>query len=106
MSEQSPAKKGELRIFNQIMETFSVNQLAELTQTIGNQRGYKVEIKSIPNPRKEAEEHYYNPAYQGLRTLGVKPHLLTDDVMDRLFQIVEKYRNSIRSDVIFRGVKW
>lgn len=106
MSEQSPAKKGELRIFNQIMETFSVNQLAELTQTIGNQRGYKVEIKSIPNPRKEAEEHYYNPAYQGLRTLGVKPHLLTDDVMDRLFQIVEKYRNSIRRDVIFRGVKW
>ena len=35
-SEQSPAKAGELRIFNQIMETFSVNQLAEMTQRIGN----------------------------------------------------------------------
>jgi len=105
-SEQTPAKKGELRIFNQIMETFSVNQLAELTQKVGRQRGYDVEIKSIPNPRKEAEEHYYNPAYQGLQEIGVEPHYLTDDVMGRLFEVVERYKGNIRKDVIFKGVKW
>jgi len=106
LAEQTPADKGELRIFNQIMETFSVNQLAELVQKIGNLRGHKVEIKSIPNPRKEAEEHYYNPAYQGLLELGVQPHYLTDEVMDRLFQVVETYHDNIRKDVIFKGVKW
>jgi UDP-sulfoquinovose synthase len=106
MSEQSPVKKGELRIFNQIMETFSVNELAELTRRVGNERGYNVEIKSIPNPRKEAEEHYYNPTYQGLQDIGVKPHYLTEEVTHRLFEVVEQYRNNIRKDVIFKGVKW
>lgn len=106
MSEKTPAKKGELRIFNQIMETFSVNQLAELTQRVGIARGHKVEIKSIPNPRKEAEEHYYNPVYQGLQDIGVKPHYLTDVVMDRMFEMVERYKDNIRKDVIFKGIKW
>jgi UDP-sulfoquinovose synthase len=32
---QSPASQGELRIFNQIMETFSANDLAEKVQQIG-----------------------------------------------------------------------
>jgi UDP-sulfoquinovose synthase len=106
MSEQTPAKKGELRIFNQIMETFSVNELAELTQKVGKARGHSVEIKSIPNPRREAEEHYYNPSYQGLQEIGVKPHYLTEEVMDRLFEVVERYRENIRKDVIFKGIKW
>jgi len=106
VSEKNPAKSGELRIFNQIMETFSVNQLAELTQKVGNRRGHEVEVKSIPNPRKEAEEHYYNPAYQGLQEMGVKPHYLTEEVMDRLFEVVEQYKGNIRKEVIFKGVKW
>jgi UDP-sulfoquinovose synthase len=106
MSERTPAQKGELRIFNQIMETFSVNELADLTQKVGNARGHNVEIKSIPNPRKEAEEHYYNPTYQGLQEIGVKPHYLTEEVMDRLFEVVERYRENIRKDVIYKGVKW
>jgi len=106
MSEQSSIIKGELRIFNQIMETFSVNQLAELIQKVGNQRGHKVEIKSIQNPRKEAENHYYNPTHQGLQKIGVKPHLLTEEVMSSLFHIVEQYQGGIRKDIIFRGVKW
>ena len=105
-SQKAPANTGELRIYNQIMETFSVNQLAQLTQQVGNQRGHAVEIKSIPNPRKEAEEHYYNPTYQGLKDIGVEPHLLTEDVMNRLFEIVESYKLNIRKDVIFRGVQW
>ncbi len=106
MSERTPAQEGELRIFNQIMETFSVNELAELTQKVGNTRGHKVQIKSIPNPRKEAEEHYYNPTYQGLQDIGVKPHYLTEEVMGQLFEVVEQYRENIRTDVIFKGVKW
>jgi len=103
---ENPAKKGELRIFNQIMETFSVNELAEMTRRVGEKRGYKVKIEHLENPRKEAENHYYNPAYQGLIDLGVKPHYLTDQVMQEMFEVVEQYKDNIRKDVIFRGVKW
>ena len=105
-AEMIQPKKGELRIFNQIMETFSVNDLANLTKKIGNQRGVNVEIKSVQNPRKESENHYYNPKYQGLKDLGISPNLLTDEVMGRLFSIVEKYKKNIRKDVIFKGIKW
>ena len=105
-SLNTPAKAGELRIFNQIMETFSVRELAEMTQKVGKNLGYDVEIKSIENPRKEAEEHYYNPTYQGLQDIGVKPHFLTEEVMEGMFRVVERYKNNIRKDVIFKGVKW
>jgi len=103
---ENPAATGELRIFNQIMETFSVAQLADMTNRVGKDLGYDVKIQRMENPRKEAEEHYYNPCYQGLLDLGVKPHYLTVEVMAEMFKIVEKNRNAIRADVIFRGVKW
>ncbi len=103
---ENPAKAGELRIFNQIMETFSVQELAEMTCRVAKDCGYDVQLKHIENPRKEAEEHYYNPSYQGLLNLGVKPNYLTDEVMVEMLEIVESFKDSIRNDVIFRGVKW
>lgn len=106
MSERTPARKGELRIFNQLMETFSANELAERVQRMGNSRGYDVKINHIENPRKEAEEHYYKPIYQGLVEIGVEPHYLTDEVLGRIFDVVGQYKQNIRKDVIFRGVKW
>lgn len=106
MSEKTPAEKGELRIYNQIMETLSVNQLAEITCRVGKALGYEVEVKSIDNPRREAEEHYYNPTYQGLIEIGVVPHYLTDEVMANMFKVVERYKENIRKDVIFKGIRW
>ena len=106
IASKKPAKRGELRIFNQIMETFSVNQLAEKIAQVGKTRGYNVEIKSIENPRKELEEHYYNPTYQGLQEIGVKPNLLSDDVLNGMFEIVEEYKHNIDKNVIFSGIKW
>lgn len=106
MSEKTIADKGQLRIFNQIMETFSVNELAEKVHRVGSQLGYKVSIDHLENPRKEAEEHYYNPTYQGLIEIGVRPHYLTDEVLVGMFRVVERFKENIRKDVIFRGVKW
>jgi UDP-sulfoquinovose synthase len=88
------------------METFSANELAEKVQRVGQKRGYDVQINHLENPRKEADEHYYNPTYQGLIDIGVKPNYLTDKVVQGIFQTVETYKNWIRTDVIFRGIKW
>jgi UDP-sulfoquinovose synthase len=106
MSEQSPAQNGELRIFNQIMEAFSANELAEKVQKVGKKQGFNVQLNHLENPRKEAEDHYYNPTYQGLIEIGVKPHYLTDDVLIDMIEAVDKYKKNIRSDIIFKGVKW
>lgn len=103
---ETAAEPGELRIFNQIMETFSVNDLADKIANAGRERGHDVEVRQIENPRKEAEEHYYNPTYSGLVELGVVPHYLTQDVIDGMFAVVEEHKDAIRTDVIFKGIKW
>jgi UDP-sulfoquinovose synthase len=106
MSEKTPANAGELRIFNQIMETFTVMELAEKVKQVGDRLGYDVRIDHVENPRKEAEEHYYNPAYQGLVDIGVEPHYLTDEVMKEMFRIVADHRSEIRTSVIRMNVQW
>lgn len=106
LSMENPAQKGELRIFNQFVETFSVNQLAEKVQQAGNNLNLNVEIQSLPNPRKEAEDHYYNPAHTGLLDLGLKPHYLTEDILNQMMETVLKYKEAIKVSSIFRGVKW
>ena len=106
IAEQNSANSGSLNIYNQIMETFTVNQLAELVQEAGQELGCNVKIESIENPRVELEEHYYNPSYQGLIELGVKPNYLTIDSIKSMFRIVEKYKYQIKKNMIFSGIKW
>ncbi len=103
---EQPAASGQLRIFNQIMETFSVSQLAEMISQVGRSLGHDVQIQQLENPRKEAEEHYYNPTYQGLLELGVEPHYLSDKVLAEMFKVVAGHKDAIRENVVFRGVKW
>jgi UDP-sulfoquinovose synthase len=106
MVEKNSANPGDLNIYNQIMETFTVNQLARLTQKAGNELGYNVEIKNIENPRIELESHYYNPSYQGLMELGIKPHFLDKKSMKEMILMVSRYEKNIKINSIFRGVNW
>ena len=49
--------------------------------------GLDVEIDHLPDPRVEAEEHYYNAKHSKLIDLGLKPHLLSDSLLDSLMNI-------------------
>lgn len=106
LSLENPAERGELRIFNQFTETFSVNELAEKVQTVGKMLDLDVQIKSIENPRKEQEEHYYHPKHTGLTDLGLEPNYLTESELIRMMQHVIKYSDHIDNHKIFRGTKW
>ena len=106
LSLEHPAEKGELRIFNQFTEAFSVNQLAEKIRNIGNQMGLAVQIQNLENPRKELEEHYYNPKHTGLLELGLQPHYLTDEVLFRMLEKITTHKDAIVKHRIFRGTKW
>jgi UDP-sulfoquinovose synthase len=106
LSLENPAQKGELRILNQFTETFSVNQLAQKVQRVARSKGYKAEISTVENPRKEAEEHYYNPAHTGLLDLGLKPQFLTDEVLAEMIEFAARHKKAIRPEQIFRKVTW
>jgi UDP-sulfoquinovose synthase len=106
LSALNPAGQGDLRIFNQITETFSVNQLAEKVRKVGEEMGHKVSVKNFENPRVEKDEHYYNPTYTGLIELGLTPHYLTDEILREMFTIVEKNSRNINVSAIFKGINW
>ncbi len=48
---------------------------------------------SIPNPRVEAEEHYYNAKHSKLQELGLEPHLLGDNMVDSLISFAMEVRH-------------
>jgi UDP-sulfoquinovose synthase len=106
LSLENPADQGELRIFNQFTETFSVNQLADRVKAAGHKLGLKVDIQHIENPRIEAEEHYYNPEHTGLIELGLKPHYLSDEVLIQMLEFVVTHKSAIKPDAIFRNIRW
>jgi UDP-sulfoquinovose synthase len=106
LAAQNPADEGELKVFNQLTETFSVNELAEKVHSVGNGMGLNVEIKSIENPRKEMEEHYYNPTHSGLVELGLEPHFMTEDVVSSMLERIIESKDRIVKDRILPRVKW
>jgi UDP-sulfoquinovose synthase len=106
LAAANPAQEGELRVYNQVTETFTVNELAEKVRTAGKTLGYDVKINHMENPRQEKEEHYYNPKYTGLLELGLKPHFLTDEVLQEMLTLIDHYRDRINRDTIVRGIKW
>lgn len=103
---ETPPGKGQLRIFNQFTETFSVNDLATKVMDAGRHLGINVTIQNLENPRKELEEHYYHPGHTGLLELGLQPNLLTEQVLTEMMQYVLKYKGNIHHHRIFRGAKW
>lgn len=102
----NPTGRGKLRVLNQFVETFSVNMLAERVQRVGNQMGLAVKVESIPNPRLESEDHYYNPDHSGLLDLGLQPHYLTDEIIAGMLEQVLKYKAKIDTSKIMPRVRW
>jgi len=106
LAAENPATAGELKIYNQLTETFSVNEVAHKVHRVGNSMGLDVKIKSIPNPRKEMEEHYYNPIHSGLKELGLEPHFMTDEVVASMLERIITVKDRIVLGRIMPRVNW
>src|SRR5690242_20239621 len=102
----NPAARGECRVYNQFTEQFSVLQIAELVQSAAKKLGRKVEIKHLPTPRVEAEEHYYNAKHSKLIDLGLKPHYLSESLLDSLFNIALQYKDRVETANFLPQVNW
>jgi UDP-sulfoquinovose synthase len=101
-----PAAPGECRVFNQFTEQFSVLEIAQLVKAAGNKLGLDVEVDRIPDPRVESEQHYYNAKHSRLLDLGLKPHFLSDSLLDSLMNIAIRYRDRIDSSMFLPQVDW
>ena len=102
----NPPARGECRVFNQFTEQFSVLELAEMVQSAGSKLGLAVEVQRMPDPRVEAEEHYYNAKHSKLIDLGLQPHYLSESLLDSLMNIAIQYRDRIDTSLIMPRVNW
>jgi UDP-sulfoquinovose synthase len=99
----NPPEAGEYRVFNQFTESWSVNDMAALVSD--NVEGEHI-IEHVPNPRVEAEEHYYNAVHTKLLDLGLIPHLLDGDVVRSIARLVEAHLDRVDVAVIRPTVNW
>jgi UDP-sulfoquinovose synthase len=102
----NPAKRGEFRVFNQFTEQFSVLELANLIQQVAGEMGLYVTINRLPDPRVEAEAHYYNAKHSSLTDLGLEPHLLSDTLVNSLIDVAVRYRDHIDPAVVAPQINW
>ncbi|NET09077.1 MAG: NAD-dependent epimerase/dehydratase family protein [Merismopedia sp. SIO2A8] len=103
---KTPAEPGEFRVFNQFTEMFSINDIALQIQKAGTTLGLKVDINNVENPRVETEEHYFNAKNTNLLDLGLKPHFLSDSLLDSLLNFAVKYKDRVDHSQIMPKVSW
>ncbi len=97
---------GKYRVFNQFTEIFSVMGLALMVCEVAEENGLEVKFNRIPNPRVEKDRHYYNAKNTSLLSLGLKPHLLTKEILTGMFQKVLAVKDRIDKTIIMPKVDW
>jgi UDP-sulfoquinovose synthase len=102
----NPAEAGEMRVYNQFTESFSIRDLAVEVQQAAKELGLDVEIAEVENPRTEAQEHYYNPAHTKLLDLGLEPTLLSEDLVTDTLRTLQKHRGRAILDAIDPRTTW
>ena len=95
-----------MRVYNQFTESFSILELAQLVQKAGAEVGLDVQVESIDNPRFELEEHYYNPVHTKLLDLGLKPHMLSETLIESMFSTIQRYQDRVIAEHILPRDRW
>ncbi len=101
-----PPAAGEYRVFNQFTEQFSVLELAERVVGARAAKGLATEIRHVPNPRDELEEHYYNAVHESILDLGLEPHHLSDTLIENVVGTVEENVARVRRGTLDARVDW
>ncbi len=102
----SPPQAGEYRVFNQFTEQFSLLDLAAMVVEQSNHFGLEAQIEHLPNPRLEAEQHYYNAVHTRLVELGLQPHFLNEGVLASMITCAVQNREQVHKNLILPTVNW
>ena len=105
---ENPPGAGEYRVFNQFDEVYDVTELALKVQRVAAELGLAVEVRNLENPRKELEDHYYNPEHRHLLDLGYTPaHDVEGEIRLMLEDLLEhRDRIEAKLDVLIPDVRW
>ncbi|MGH3328951.1 MAG: hypothetical protein ACRDPT_14370 [Streptomycetales bacterium] len=68
--------------------------------------GLTPKIDYLPNPRVEAEEHYYRAVHTRLEELGLQPHLLDEESISTLLELAAHHTDRVDLTMIALRVDW
>ena len=92
----NPPRHGErVRIFNQFTQMFSVMDIANIVAQVGIGS-----IGSIDNPRIEKEGNRLSALNAELHNLGLRPTMLTADLVREIIAIATRHKARVNADVI------
>ncbi|WP_033294334.1 NAD-dependent epimerase/dehydratase family protein [Amycolatopsis jejuensis] len=103
LAVENPAARGEFRVFNQMTESMPVREIADV---VAECFPGPVQIENLDNPRVEQPEHYYHVKHTGLVGLGLQPHLLSDTLIESMFDIVGANKHRVDSNLLRPAVRW
>ncbi len=105
---ENPPAHGTYRVWNQFDEAYSVNHLAELAAKMATELGMTPTIEHPPNPRVEAEQHYYHPLHEELPKHGYRRTRELAEAMREIFADLTKYRRRLAAhrDVVAPRTDW
>ena len=83
-----------------------VMELAQMVKKAAEKVGLSVNISHLENPRVEKEEHFYEAANTSLLDLGLKPHLLTEDVIGSILKTAIDHKDRVIKENVLPTVTW
>ena len=108
LAVDNPPAAGDYRVFNQFEETYTISELASKVASVASDMGLDPRIRRIENPRKELEQHYYNPDHDHLRALGYQPTRDMDSELRAMLEDLLPHHDRIaaRRDVLLPDIRW
>lgn len=99
--ENPPERNGKVRVFNQVAETKTLLDLAEMCS-----REFAVPIDFQKNPRKEKAENSLSVDNQGLSSLGFEPQLIGDHFENKIVSVIRKYSDRLIPESMDSKAHW
>ncbi len=109
LSIKNPPENGKLRTFNQLSETWSMNELAEkVKETAKKIKNIDINFNYIkPSPRKEyTGDHYYKYVSEILPSMGYRPSRSIEQEIEYIFKMldvdyIQNLKNTITKNINF-----
>jgi len=94
---RNPAETGEYRVVNQLDEVHRLSDLAEQVAEVAQRFGLDPRVEHVPNPRMEAEDHFYEVERSILPGLGYESrHELPQDLA-RIFEVLIHNKDALQT---------
>lgn len=106
---ENPPAPGEYRVLNQFAEIYDLTELAWTVQRVAAGLGIEADVRPVDNPRREQEDHYYNPDHRALADLGYRPSRDLDSELRAMLTDLMRYADRIekkKKSAFVLNVRW